>query len=306
MKVDLEWIRTFKADFEAGTISGGARTLGVTQPAVTGHLKALETYTGYPLFERSTRNLKPTVYAKQLYNQIVEPLIKLENVENRFHRKNEQRNSITLYVGIYPGLFRQLLVPNIRKLDCNVVITLNDNETLEQLLENGNTDLIVTTKNIPNRNIIYEPLGISRFMLVAGGNTDISGFIGLDIHDKRNLKKWLQNQLWYNTVYGEHLSTFWKLNFGKEPDFVPNYVLPDKYSILCCLKNGTGMAVLPESLCREAVNKGEIKELWRGYTEMKNTLFLGQRKNTLYIAKIEELKKILKTEFHRTHPYGRE
>src|SRR5699024_701818 len=115
MKVDLEWIRTFKAVFEAGTISGGARTLGVTQPAVTGHLKALETYTGYPLFERSTRNLKPTVYAKQLYNQIVEPLIKLENVENRFHRKNEQRNSITLYVGIYPGLFKQLLVPNIRK-----------------------------------------------------------------------------------------------------------------------------------------------------------------------------------------------
>lgn len=42
MKIDLELFRTFKAVFEIGTISGAARVLEVTQPSVTGHLKALE------------------------------------------------------------------------------------------------------------------------------------------------------------------------------------------------------------------------------------------------------------------------
>ena len=211
--------------------------------------------------------------------------------------------AVTMGIGIeHPGLFRQLLVPNIKKLDCNVVMTLNDNETLGTLLENGNMDLVVTTKDIPNRNVQYELLGTSRFILVAGGCTDISELPDLNLLNKKKIEAWLQKQVWYNTVYGEHLSSFWKLNFGRTPRFTPNYVLPDKYSIVCCLRNGTGLAVLPESLCREFLLKGEIKEVWGGYTEMKNTLFLGQRKNTLYMNEIKELKKLLRTEFLKTHP----
>ena len=137
---------------------------------------------------------------------------------------------------------------------------------------------------------------------VAGGCTDISELPDLNLLNKKKIEAWLQKQVWYNTVYGEHLSSFWKLNFGRTPRFTPNYVLPDKYSIVCCLRNGTGLAVLPESLCREFLLKGEIKEVWGGYTEMKNTLFLGQRKNTLYMNEIKELKKLLRTEFLKTHP----
>lgn len=302
MKIDLELFRTFKAVFEIGTISGAARVLEVTQPSVTGHLKAQEAYAGHPLFERSTRNMKPTLYAKQLYNKVASSLTQLEVAEDFLQRKCNQSRSVTLYVGIYPGLFRQLLVPNIKKLDCNVVMTLNDNETLGTLLENGNMDLVVTTKDIPNRNVQYELLGTSRFILVAGGCTDISELPDLNLLNKKKIEAWLQKQVWYNTVYGEHLSSFWKLNFGRTPRFTPNYVLPDKYSIVCCLRNGTGLAVLPESLCREFLLKGEIKEVWGGYTEMKNTLFLGQRKNTLYMNEIKELKKLLRTEFLKTHP----
>lgn len=82
MKIDLELFRTFKAVFEIGTISGAARVLEVTQPSVTGHLKALEAYAGHPLFERSTRNMKPTLYAKQLYNKVASSLTQLEVAED--------------------------------------------------------------------------------------------------------------------------------------------------------------------------------------------------------------------------------
>lgn len=301
MKADLEWFRTFKVVYEVGTMSEAAKELSISQPSVSMHLTALESYTGYPLFERNTRKMSPTIYAKQLYNKIAASLMKLEDVEHNFRLLSSDKERVTIYMGIYPGLFRQLVMPHIAKLGCDIVVTLNNNEELSVLLENGSTDLIITTRDTPNRNICYSPLGQSQFILVAGSGTDLEGFKEIDLKDKRKLKRWLKEQIWYNTAYGMNLDTFWRQNFGAAPDFTGNYIIPDKFSILCCLKHGCGLAVLPKSLCREALAEGSIIALWEGYTEMKNTLYIGQRKTTLLSQKVEEIKKLLIEEFHKTH-----
>lgn len=300
MRADLEWFRTFKAVYEAGTMSDAARRLNIFQPGVSLHLSSLETFIGHPLFERNTRKMSPTVDARLLYRQVVEPLARLEEIENSF-RKRPGENRVTLSVGMYPGLFHQLLEKHIPELGCNVIMHLESNEQLVAHLESGTVDLIVTTQNIPNHNVAYQMLGHSRFVLVAGGRTDLSEFPQPDGASKRRLETWLKSQLWYNTMYGIHLGNFWKLNFNHEPDFTPNYIIPDKYSILHCLKNGVGLAILPESLCRPAMDAGEIVKLWDGYAEMTNTLYLGQRKKTLLREAIQEVKDIILSEFGKSH-----
>lgn len=102
MKIDLELFRTFKAVFEIGTISGAARVLEVTQPSVTGHLKALEAYAGHPLFERSTRNMKPTLYAKQLYNKVASSLTQLEVAEDFLQRNATSRGLLPCMSAFIP------------------------------------------------------------------------------------------------------------------------------------------------------------------------------------------------------------
>ena len=77
----MEWFRTFRTVFETGTMSDAARELNVSQPGVSLHLNALETYVGYPLFERSTRKMIPNERAKLLYQEIIHSLTKLEEVE---------------------------------------------------------------------------------------------------------------------------------------------------------------------------------------------------------------------------------
>ena len=114
--------------------------------------------------------------------------------------------------------------------------------------------------------------------------------------------KWLQSQIWYTTFDREKFVKFWKLNFKKDPDFAPNFTVPDKYSILRCLSNGDGLAVLPASICYDAIEKGDIRILWKGYVEMKNTLYIGKRKKSILKDEIEKLKEIIIPEFDISHP----
>ncbi|SKA36650.1 transcriptional regulator, LysR family [Enhydrobacter aerosaccus] len=52
--------RTFRAVLQEGSLSGAARTLGLTQPTVGRHVEALERRLGVALFTRSRHGLAPT------------------------------------------------------------------------------------------------------------------------------------------------------------------------------------------------------------------------------------------------------
>lgn len=59
-KPSWDLYRTFAAVLEAGSLSGAARRLGLTQPSVARHIEALEQTIGGTLFLRSQRGLSPT------------------------------------------------------------------------------------------------------------------------------------------------------------------------------------------------------------------------------------------------------
>lgn len=58
--------RTFAAVLREGSLSGAARSLGLTQPSVARHIEALERAIGGTLFVRSPRGLSPTDRAAAL------------------------------------------------------------------------------------------------------------------------------------------------------------------------------------------------------------------------------------------------
>lgn len=297
MKTDLEWFRTFKAVFETGTMSDAAKELNISQPGVSLHLNALEAYIGYPLFRRNTRRMVPNERAKMLYQQVCNSLTKLEEVENNFRRKKRQGRA-TLSVGLYPSLYRQFLENHVPDLNFNLILHLETTENLIPLLAHGTVDLAIFNQEVPLRNVGYELLGTTRFVLVAGAGTDIAEFGGLVEH-KKKLARWLESQLWYNTTDREQFNLFWKLNFGKEPDFSPNYILPDKFSIMRCLSKNEGMAVLPEYLCRDAIARNELVRLWEGYHPVENTLYFGYRKNGQLSDEVQEIKRLIGEGFAR-------
>jgi DNA-binding transcriptional LysR family regulator len=76
----LKHIEVFNAIMLTGSVSGAARLLHVTQPAVTQTLQHAELQLGYVLFTRQRSRLVPTSEAQALYPEVQKLVSQLESV----------------------------------------------------------------------------------------------------------------------------------------------------------------------------------------------------------------------------------
>ena len=60
-------LKAFIRTVEKRSITGAARDLGISQPAVTKHIVKLENYVSARLLERSSKSVRPTVHGMELY-----------------------------------------------------------------------------------------------------------------------------------------------------------------------------------------------------------------------------------------------
>ena len=67
-----EWLRTFVAVYRSGSVTDGADHRGITQPAASQHLGALERSLGEPLFVRMPSGMEPTQRGRALYVQVAD------------------------------------------------------------------------------------------------------------------------------------------------------------------------------------------------------------------------------------------
>ncbi|TPE42151.1 LysR family transcriptional regulator [Pontibacter mangrovi] len=292
--VNLEWFRTFKAIYETGTLTGAADALYISQPGVSLHLGSLEAYVGYKLFDRTSRKMVPTERGKVLYNYVLEALTKLEAAEELFHKSTEKERP-TISVGMCFETFQFTLEPYLSTLPFNVIIKFGDYPQMLADLDSGILDLIVTPQKGDYRNLAFKPFSKERIVLVAGGKTPTQDFEEvLRLQDHAAMQDWLRQQTWYGTTADmEHLRRFWKQNFGKRPDFKPNYIVPNLSSIIRCISGGQGIAVIPDFLSKKELSSGSIKLLWQGHSIIENTLHFGMRKKTTYAQEISMIEEIL-------------
>lgn len=294
MRWNLEWLRTFKAIYETGTLSAAAQELFISQPGVSLHLNSLEAFTGHKLFDRSARKMVPTEKGKILYNYILDPLKKMELAEQHFHKRAQDERA-TISVGMCFETFQYTLEEHIASLPFNLIITFGEYPKMQHDLDNGLLDLIITPQKGNQQNLEYLPFSKERIVLIAGGQTGTTEIEQLLASgNTAGVAAILKRQLWYSTTADmEHLKNFWLKHFQEHPDFSPNYIVPNISSIIRCLSDGNGFSVVPDFLCSEAIASGKIKMIWEGNTPLENTLYFGTRKKTIYQKEISQLEKLL-------------
>ncbi|MET7037802.1 LysR family transcriptional regulator [Elizabethkingia miricola] len=295
MRWNLEWLRTFKAIYETGTLSAAAQELFISQPGVSLHLNSLEAFTGNKLFDRLARKMVPTEKGKILYNYILDSMKKLEEGEQHFHKRTQNERP-TISVGMCFETFQYTLEEHISELPFNLIIKFGEYPQMQHDLDSGMLDLIITPQKGSQQNLQYQPFSKERIVLIAGNETDTADLEELlyegKIKDAANL---LKQQLWYSTAADmEHLKNFWLKHFGEHPDFSPNYIVPNISSIIRCLSDSKGFSVVPDFLCADVLNSGKIKMVWEGTHPVENTLYFGTRKKTMYQEEINQLEKLLK------------
>lgn len=289
--VNLEWYRTFKYIYKTGTLTGAAEVLFISQPGVSLHLSSLESYVGYKLFDRTNRKMIPTEKGKVLYNFITDALSKLEEAEKNFQRSTE-KNTPTISIGMCFETFQITLEPYLATFPFNVIIQFGEYPEMIENLDKGILDLIITPRMIIKNTIEYQAFSSETIVLIGGNETDSDVFDTLKKqNDLETIELWLKQQRWYGTTGDmEHLRRFWQLNFNKHADFRPNYIVPNLNSIVRCLSNSSGLAVIPNFLCKTELESGKIKLLWQGKTPLKNTLYFATKKKTIYTDEIQLIK----------------
>src|SRR5690242_15218521 len=108
MKFKLRQMEVFRAVMLAGTVSGAARALFVSQPAVSRLLTHTESSLGIKLFERTGGKLLPTAAAIALFEE-VQPVYDAALSVDRFVENLASRSTIEVSVSCSPALGLGLL-----------------------------------------------------------------------------------------------------------------------------------------------------------------------------------------------------
>ncbi|PIE16040.1 MAG: hypothetical protein CSA68_04030 [Rhodobacterales bacterium] len=111
----LKHIEAFSAVISTGSISAAARQLGVSQPAVSQLIKALEEALGAPLFVRRNGAVFPTARAEALREDAVDLLAHLDRFQAQLSHQNtgvlstiRLSASVSILTELLPGLISGL------------------------------------------------------------------------------------------------------------------------------------------------------------------------------------------------------
>ena len=168
----LKHIEVFNAIMLTGTVSGAARLLHVTQPAITQTLQHAELQLGYGLFTRQRNRLVPTTEARALYPEVQRLASQLESVR-RLAEALGSGKSAELRVLIVPSLAVRALPDALRlfrKLHPQMAVsvrTLHSREITEAIgLREGDVGIVYGTS--PQHPAVQHlPLAMGRLVCVS-------------------------------------------------------------------------------------------------------------------------------------------
>jgi DNA-binding transcriptional LysR family regulator len=288
--VNLEWYRTFKSVYKNGNFSLAAKELFISQPAVSQQMSMLEAHVGYKLFNRKSKGVEPTEYAKLLNNLIIEALDRLENVESGFRSKALDANRL-ITVGMSKHLFTSLGSVLLSTFDY-IDFSFHENEALFDLVDTKKIDFAVVTSKYDTFDTIQKKLGEMRQMIV-GSRTINPAELQHQIRNNNydGIENWLNEQKWFSHDSGiPHIKLFWLHVFNKKrPSMVPNYIIPSEYEMLEVLSRYEGVAVTWDLNARSFIAENRLQLIWESAVMPTTAVYLLSAKNTNFSAAVQEI-----------------
>ncbi|MFJ3222218.1 LysR family transcriptional regulator [Streptomyces sp. NPDC086783] len=275
--LDLSQLRTFLAVHRAGSFTGAARLLGLSQPTVTTQMRALEEQLGRELFERRPRGVVPTAVADELAAQVAAPLDALAAVAERGGPGADQTPEPVHLAGPAELLCTRA-VPALAPLtDRGVRLRVSTGLTDELLdgLRGGRFDLVIATTRPRGRSLTSAPLGDEEFVLVASpawaeriGPERVAAEGAAALHGVPLVS------------YAEDLPIarrYWRHVFGVRLSGQAAVTVPDLRGVRAAVAAGAGISVLPRYLCLEELASGALVALLSPEDPPINTAYLVRR-----------------------------
>ncbi|AXK45446.1 LysR family transcriptional regulator [Brachybacterium saurashtrense] len=274
---DLNLLRTFLAVHRAGSFTGAAPALGLTQPSVTAQIRSLEEQLGRQLFQRLPRGVEPTPFARELAERISGPLDDLDVVAGG----NCELDGRTAPVHLAgpPELLCSRILPVLAPLVAEGlrvhVATGEDEELIEQLRE-GRHDLVITTQRPRGRALAVTPWAQEEHLLVAAPGW--AARVGSRAEGVPVCAALEAVPLVSTADDMPVVRRYWRTQYGKQhPAVGPAMTVPSLHAVITALREGAGYSVLPRSLCAADLAAGALVQLEEPERPRSTTLLLVQR-----------------------------
>ncbi len=271
----LTHLRTFLAVYRAGSVTKASLQLAITQPAASGHIKALEAHLKRSLFRRVGRGIEPTAAADWLARAAAPYLDGLEETLGvAAMRPNGLAGPLRLggpaefLAGkVLPGL------GGLPELGMHLETKFGLTQDLVEHLEAGQLDLVVATVRIPRKAIGYQ--GIYREDFVLVGAPKWAAKVPPELVAKRGAEAvidlpWL--------AYGPELPIirrYFRQVFRARPPKKVVQIVPDLRALAASCAAGLGLTVLPSYLCATQLRDGTLVRLHEPTEIPGNEIFLA-------------------------------
>lgn len=175
-------LRAFHAVAKHGTFSAAAHALGVSQPAVTQHVRALEEAIGSRLFHRRGTGVELTADGNDLLPQVHQIIKGIEDVSARLENGKHLRLG-HLAIGLCGPHVAMPLIRRFRATHPGIRIDtrMHNSSHLLELVSQLRVDLAVVTLTAPVNDLVCHRLADQEVILMAPTDHEWAGRQAVDI-----------------------------------------------------------------------------------------------------------------------------
>ena len=250
--VNLELYKIFVTVAKEENITKASEKLNLTQPAVTKHMKNLESILETKLFIRNNNGIKLTKQGVELYQDIKDSVDVLVNEENKYLQTKDINLGIhsTILNKIFSDCMSEYYIQNTNS---KINVINQDNEQMLLELKNGELDIIFSKKiytKTNDKNIKFIKLGEWNEVLIANQNYKLKDK-QMTLEDTKNTTIYMPKRT------SETSHNFFKSLNCKYEDFKDIKHATYK-TITEIIKNNDGVGLVTKEFVEEEIKKHNL------------------------------------------------
>lgn len=238
--INLEWYKTFVTFAQADNINEAARTLNLSQPAVSLHLKNLEAQFDLPLFQMIGRKKELTVFGKELFSQVEETFKDLERKVEHLKLMHSNVNESVLRIGGRREIIERILMKMNSTLHLKAIDT--DTESALKKLKTLDLDVALTHSRPDSADLIAKSLFKEKAKLIVHPKLIKKGVNA--VFDSDFLKS---TPVFFYKTDPPFIKELYQHNKIDLKKIKPQVIVDNWNVIISMVEKGSGYAVVPSS-----------------------------------------------------------
>jgi LysR family nitrogen assimilation transcriptional regulator len=286
--MELRGIHYFVAIAELGNISAASIKLGIAQPALTRHMKQLETELNTILFNRLARGVQLTAsgrelleYAKRIVSEVAQAKEEITGLS--------LKPKGTIVFGASPTI-SSILMPRVvsdsMKEFPGINLRLMEGRSmrLNDFLLTGVLDMAILTNPLSSYKLHLTPL-ISEPLCLVGFAGQLPKGAPRSLEDLDGLPLILTPGM---------LALTTKVGSGKKAKLKVVAEIESIETIRSLVKSGQGVTITPASAFYEELNRDELRAQTIEIKGLRRDLVLASRTDNAHLPTVRELSRIVK------------